>query len=215
METTKLTKVAIWSLYLNMLCTTVSAISSYLQYDLLVGFTEGRFNESIIVQISETNDNREQIIGVITLVSYFICVVVIGRWIFVSSKITHLSGADNLTISPGWSVGWYFVPILSLWKPYQAFKQIYQVSIQIVDWRNVSVPVSLKWWWGLWIFNSLVGQIQFRVSMGDSSIETLKLVSLSYVLMLPVVLLLNYIFLNILKTISQKHNSHDFQRNLT
>ena len=40
-----------------------------------------------------------------------------GFWIFNAACNARAFGAKGLQISPGWAVGWYFVPIMWLFKP--------------------------------------------------------------------------------------------------
>lgn len=61
-----------------------------------------------------------------------------------------------MTISPGWTVGWWFVPIANLWMPYQAMKEIWQGSHPdpAVPLASVPAPGLMKWWWGLYLVHS-------------------------------------------------------------
>lgn len=45
--------------------------------------------------------------------------VFIGMWIYRAAWNGRVfAGARQLDFTPGWSVGWYFLPIANLWKPY-------------------------------------------------------------------------------------------------
>ena len=68
--------------------------------------------------------------------------VLFGVWIVRSGKNAWLfhqlkrrtaarSGAryhEVITTTPGWCVGWYFIPIANLWKPYVAMREIVRAS---------------------------------------------------------------------------------------
>jgi hypothetical protein len=47
--------------------------------------------------------------------------------------------------------GWFFVPILFLYKPYQAVVELYRRAAD-----RVSTPPLLAWWWALWILGNLM-----------------------------------------------------------
>ena len=49
-------------------------------------------------------------------------------WIYRSNKNLRALSGESMTFTPGWSVGWYFIPIVCLWKPYQVMKEIWNVS---------------------------------------------------------------------------------------
>ena len=72
--------------------------------------------------------------------------------------------APDLTITPGWAVGWYFVPIANLWKPFQAMKEIWLGSHYGANWEGGSATDLLNWWWGLYILDSMLGNASWRLT---------------------------------------------------
>ena len=177
-----------------------------MQYNLLDKFDTGLITAEQFNVLAVTNDNREQTIGLVCLGIFIATVILSGRWIYLSSKHNHQSGADGLHYSPGWSVGWYFIPIFSLWKPYQAMKQIYQVSVDKDNWKEVGIPGVLPIWWALWMISNAIGQIIIRTSSNANDIESLQIESLAYVVTLPLDLALNYYFLKVILKISNNIN---------
>jgi hypothetical protein len=69
-----------------------------------------------------------------------------------------------MQFTPGWSIGWYFVPIMSLWKPFQAMREIWQASAAPGNWRAVQAPPLLGWWWTLYLGNQILSQIAYHLS---------------------------------------------------
>jgi hypothetical protein len=74
--------------------------------------------------------------------------------------------ARNLEYSPGWAVGWWFIPFANLVKPFQVMKEIwmesdpdYSEDLGFLS-PNASAPAIFGFWWGLWI----VGNIVLRIS---------------------------------------------------
>jgi hypothetical protein len=49
--------------------------------------------------------------------------VLVGVWIYRANANAHALGGD-LSVSPGWAVGWFFVPIACLFKPYLAMRRL-------------------------------------------------------------------------------------------
>jgi hypothetical protein len=77
-------------------------------------------------------------------------------------------GVQGMEFTPGWTVGWYFVPFANLYKPFQATKEIYQATDPAADaqsWRFRPVPSLLGWWWGAWIFSNVLGGVIGRLSL--------------------------------------------------
>lgn len=93
------------------------------------------------------------------------CMIVFGTWIVRSAKnawlfaeVTRLRSRpgfkvqqDSLPDTPGWAVGWFFIPIASLWKPYAAMRDIVQASIM----REGPPGFLLPTWWTLWILSTV------------------------------------------------------------
>jgi len=61
-----------------------------------------------------------------------------------------------MEITPGWAVGWNFIPIATLWKPYQAIRQIWQASHNLQAPESVPVPNLFVWWWTFWIITQFI-----------------------------------------------------------
>lgn len=82
--------------------------------------------------------------------------LLVGCWIYRANANAHALGGD-LTITPGWAVGWYFVPFACLFKPYMAMKEIWLASHYGSNWGDGEATGLLGWWWGLWLLNGFLG----------------------------------------------------------
>jgi hypothetical protein len=76
------------------------------------------------------------------------------------------SFGSPMSIRPGWAAGYFFVPLVSLWKPYQAMKEIWQGSDPDPNAHafNVRVPSLLGWWWGLYLAHNIGGQAVYQMN---------------------------------------------------
>jgi len=91
--------------------------------------------------------------------------IVFGTWIVRSAKnawlfaeVTHLHSRLGFHVkqavvddAPGWAVGWYFIPIASLWKPYTAMRDIVAASTMQQGPPSFLLPT----WWTLWIVSTV------------------------------------------------------------
>ena len=77
--------------------------------------------------------------------------ILVLTWIHRANYNARQLGAADLHFTPGWAIGWYFVPIAWFWKPYQAMTEIWRASRNPSDWRGETVSPLLPWWWVLWI----------------------------------------------------------------
>jgi hypothetical protein len=92
------------------------------------------------------------------------CFILVGRWIYVTNANAHLL-SDDMTVTPGWAVGWYFVPFANLVKPYQGMKETWQASHYAGGLHEETETALLPWWWGLWILTNILGNISMQISM--------------------------------------------------
>ncbi|HEX6843958.1 MAG TPA: DUF4328 domain-containing protein [Actinomycetota bacterium] len=69
----------------------------------------------------------------------------------------------GLRVSPGWAVGWWFVPIANLWMPFVAMRELDRRSTT----DGVPRPAGgvLGWWWAAWLCRGIVPTIGISVSL--------------------------------------------------
>lgn len=77
--------------------------------------------------------------------------ILVLTWTYRANYNARQLGAADMRFTPGWAVGWHFIPIAWFWKPYQAMTEIWRASVSPSDWGAVPVSHLLRWWWGLWI----------------------------------------------------------------
>ena len=159
----------------------INIISNVIQINLMNDyFVKNLYSENVFEVLADKNDARVAIVslfyGLFLLSSFFI----IGRWLFVSAKINHLSGIKDLEISPGWSVGWYFIPFANLVMPYKSLKETFKASFNTEDWQDIKVPYYFPIWWSTWIIGNIIYNASLRIesSLGDNyTYEQLNLLS--------------------------------------
>jgi hypothetical protein len=107
--------------------------------------------------------------GLLQAIVFLVCGFLCLKWIYRVSLNAH-SMASDMKTTPGWGVGWFFVPIGNLWKPFQAVRETWQVSAAGgPGWQSQPAPNMLGWWWLAWIVANILGNIAFRLQMGATS----------------------------------------------
>jgi hypothetical protein len=99
---------------------------------------------------------------------YLATAICFARWLYRANVNARALGAQGMTFTPGWTVGWFFVPVANLWKPFQAVRQIWQASRNPLNWVNEPAPALLNVWWTLWLAGNFLGQMSLRLSLRDS-----------------------------------------------
>ena len=78
--------------------------------------------------------------------------------------------------SASWAVGWWFIPFMNLFRPYQVMQTLWRASQQPADqpgsteWAVRSSTPLLAWWWALYLAGFLIDGA-FAELRGDDSID--------------------------------------------
>ena len=121
-------KNAITLIWIVLVLEIVLLISGYFQYDLLQTAANG---SEISIETATANDTREQIIGIIFLIAYIISAVTFIQWFRRAYYNLHLK-VNHLSRTEGWAAGSWFVPIVSLYRPYHIMKELYQETRELL-----------------------------------------------------------------------------------
>lgn len=84
-------------------------------------------------------------------------VILFLYWYYKAYHNLYAFNAKGLSYSPRMAVVWWFIPIINLWKPFTAFKEIWKVSstnrdlINGNEWKDVPYPDMLTLFWILYI----------------------------------------------------------------
>jgi hypothetical protein len=161
---TKFLKIMLWvltALYV------VGIFSDFAQLSLIS-------SPNIPTDKAQSNDLRQNAIGIVQLAAYIITGITFLMWIHRANVNCRGLGAKDIKFTPGWAVGYYFIPILNLYKPYYAMKEIWQASQNPVNWQGSPAGSLLGLWWILWLVSNFVGQASFRMSMRAESLDSIK-----------------------------------------
>jgi hypothetical protein len=155
-DPTRLAGFVRWSLIAMIVVDIAAAVSGGMQYGLLAHIQGGAFPG--MKQAARENDFRQLIAGVVHIVTFVGSGILVLRWIWRANKNLHALSPVPLEYTPGWAVGWYFVPFASLWKPFQVMREIWKVSL------DVEGSGLLPLWWTFWILSNLAGNATFQLA---------------------------------------------------
>ena len=196
-------KIAQNMIWLVLIIELVSIYSSYLQYDLLKSIQNGKI---ISDQVANTNDSREMIIGFIYLVIYVISGVTFIQWF--RRAYYNLNNRIKCKHSEGWAAGSWFVPIISLYRPYQIMKEMSIETTSLLKEKTNSHVDSktelIGWWWALWIASSWAGNYIMRISFKAETLENYINSTLGNIFLSFLGIPLAIITVKMIKTYSEK-----------
>lgn len=159
----------------------VALVLAYLERNVLYGIKTMSFpSREEMMAAAEASDRNVGIVGLIQVAVFLGLSIVWFMWIYRSNKLARALGASRMTYSPGWSVGWFFIPIANLFKPYFAMKEIYLATLdprqfnteQDVEDQPESLNI-LKLWWLVYLINRLVGAATLRTVIDAETLDQL------------------------------------------
>lgn len=168
-------KLSTWVKYLllaQILVAVISISSNFLEFQLLSDFQDNVYtSEEESVADGIANDERQMLVANIYLLVFIVSGILILRWIHRANYNARQLGAKYMEFTPGWSIGYYFIPIMLLWKPYLAMTEIWRASHKPQDWLAADVGSVLRVWWFLWLASNMLGQAVLRMSLRAVEIQ--------------------------------------------
>lgn len=117
----------------------------------------------IIAALTGNAGDVASLIDVAVFVTMMAALIAVSCWVYRVNANAH-SFANGLAITPGWNVGWFFVPVANLWKPFEGLRETWQASFDPSDWPAVPVPMLLRLWWGCWLIGNLLANVALQVA---------------------------------------------------
>ncbi|HVQ09284.1 MAG TPA: DUF4328 domain-containing protein [Allosphingosinicella sp.] len=88
-------------------------------------------------------------------------------WLYRAEINARALGAEDMMVSPGWAVGWFFVPLVQLVMPFLAVRELWKASATPRDWQLRPASPVIALWWACWIGTVISGNIAFSLSFMD------------------------------------------------
>lgn len=151
------------TLGLQIVISFIAFAANFSEYQILIDLKKGNLLPQDHTVLAWDNSKiRQSIIQDFHGSIYTISAILILIWIYHVSRNAHQLSNKKLTFTPIGSIGWYFVPFVNFWMPYQAMKEIWQVSHSLT---KIDAPIGtaiLRWWWLFWVCSCLFGSISFQ-----------------------------------------------------
>lgn len=170
-DATQLTQWTIWLLYAEIALSFIGLWSGWVERRLFEAFAAGAFaSQENMATAAADNDSRQGLIGILVILVTVTSAVLTLCWIY---RMCHNARvrAKFMEYTPGWSVGWFFIPVANFWKPYQAIKEIWGESARQAGPQGREGGVLLGGWWTLWILSSMVGYASLRATMAIKDVD--------------------------------------------
>jgi Domain of unknown function (DUF4328) len=138
----------------------VEALALFNRIRLLERAREGHF---VTLAEAEQADNRVIASVVIWLVVFAVTAIVWCVWQHRAQRNAIELAYGKLEFTPGWAVGWWFVPFANLVKPFQTVRELWKASHGGHNGQVVATWSVIGWWWALWLIASVLERLTVRV----------------------------------------------------
>ncbi|MFC2027701.1 DUF4328 domain-containing protein, partial [Chloroflexota bacterium] len=102
--------------------------------------------------------------------------IVCLAWIHRAYRNLPFLHAQGLSFSPGWAVGWFFIPVAGLVQPYRVLSEIWKASDPDmngkdgISWKEAQLPKIVVCWWALFLASWVARFVASSLAdPGDSS----------------------------------------------
>jgi hypothetical protein len=143
----------------------MNEIVDLLQLQLL----SGPYSHEDAVQNDLRVSGVELGVSVMVLVTF----PVFGTWIVRAHRNLPALGAERLDVTPGWALGWFFIPIANLWRPFSSMRTLWKASHDGPRWEFEDVPWWMAVWWVGWIVSGLLNRVVVGMTRPNMSVAEL------------------------------------------
>jgi hypothetical protein len=144
------------------------AVACIALVDDVVEFVQVQVGQLTPDQVA-TNDPIQGIIGLLQSGLGIVTGITFLKWIYRAYKNIQGFGAEGLRFSPGWAVGYYFIPILSLIRPVQVMSEIWRASDDPRNWPRRPGSWLIVSWWTLFLIYTGVTQVSLEIAIQAST----------------------------------------------
>ncbi|MBE3046925.1 DUF4328 domain-containing protein [Candidatus Bathyarchaeota archaeon] len=157
----------------------LAVISGALQIELLSRIARGA---GYTLEEVSRNDSRRQVLGILQILFFIGTAVAFLIWFHRAYKNLPSLGQRRFVFTPGWAVGFFFVPFLNFVRPFQAMRELWHGS-DPGRWEldapsdgsgihdRLGTPPLVGWWWALFLVSGIMSNIAARLYLFASGTE--------------------------------------------
>jgi hypothetical protein len=158
----------------SIVVTGITLVFVALELDLLEDVRSG---ESPSFSELGNSDDRLEAIGAIGVVVFIATAITWLRWQYRAHANLTALGASSLRYTPGWAVGWWFIPFANFAQPYLTVRELHKASdpkAGAIEWKAGRTSLLLPLWWGAWLGSIVLNSIARTLAVPeDATLEQL------------------------------------------
>jgi len=153
-----------------------------------ISFFDASLSQAELMRKAHTFDNTYAAFSILSIPTSLIISILLMVWIYKSALNLVFFNIQGLRFSPGWAIGWFFVPVANFVMPPIVLSEIWKASspgakTENMDWKRASTSLVILLWWifmiGMIIFPIMLLLIapenQEQLANGDFSSMTTRL----------------------------------------
>ena len=130
-----------------------------------------------------TNELRMALANVLSIALQVATAIAFLMWLHRAYRNLHALGVPHQQIdyTPGWAVGYFFIPLLNLFYPYRVVKEVWRKSDPTINPAEgysaflPEAPMLLGVWWAFWIISLSGDDIVYRfIDSAEESSEAMS-----------------------------------------
>jgi hypothetical protein len=114
-------------------------------------------------------------VAVPTIIVQVLLIVIYLMWVYRAHLDLKLFTREPLNFTPGWAVGWWFIPFANLVQPCRVMGEIWRRSDARhgATWGTGGAPLLLVTWWIAFLVEGVLGRIVLRMSVSAEKLPEL------------------------------------------
>lgn len=142
-------------LLLNLLAAAMAVVTGFLARLPLVQLHKGVASDAVIAAVLET-ETRHNLVSAVHAAIGIIVGILFLTWVYRVARNAHALTVKPMRFTAGAAVWWYFIPVFNIFRPYQAFFEIWTVSADPDAPYRRRRTDALALWWFLWLSTNLL-----------------------------------------------------------
>ncbi|HEV7699632.1 MAG TPA: DUF4328 domain-containing protein [Pyrinomonadaceae bacterium] len=110
------------------------------------------------------------LLSVLEFLALVVAAIFFLMWLYRAASNLASLRSDSTEFTPGWTVGWWFIPFANLVKPFQTVRHVWSESDPNVEVQHeflssvqASAPGFMVAWWALWILANIASNITSKI----------------------------------------------------
>lgn len=108
----------------------------------------------------------QAMLQLLVLVLFVADTILFCMWIYRTASNNLALGAQKQEFTPGWAVGYMFIPVINLVMTYRSVLEVWSTSHDPSGQTAAPRPFPVLWWWITYLFSGLILYIASQVA-GD------------------------------------------------